>query len=62
MVPEEDSIIQSKILILFFNDNLIFIHGTNDGTELILLNGSISESIFISYCLNTFICVSRQPK
>ncbi len=62
MVPEEESIISSNNLILFFNGNLIFIHGTNDGTELFLLNGSISESNFISFCLNTFIYVSRQPK
>jgi hypothetical protein len=43
MVPEEASIVTSKNLILFFKGNLVFLRGTNGGTEKILLSGSFPD-------------------
>ncbi|WP_263587575.1 hypothetical protein [Sphingopyxis sp. GC21] len=42
--PEEASIVTSNNLILFFKGNLVFVRGTNGGTELFLLSGSFPES------------------
>lgn len=41
--PEEASIVTSKNLILFFKGNLVFLRGTNGGTEKILLSGSFPD-------------------
>ena len=43
MVPEEEAIITSKNLILFFKENLIFLRGTNGGTEKTILSGSFPD-------------------
>jgi hypothetical protein len=43
LVPEEASIVTSKNLILFFKGNLVFLRGTNGGTEKILLSGSFPD-------------------
>jgi hypothetical protein len=44
MVPEEASIVTSNNLILFFKGNLVFVRGTNGGTKLFFLSGSLPES------------------
>lgn len=41
--PEEASIVTSNNLILFFKGNLVFLRGTNGGTEKILLSGSFPD-------------------
>jgi hypothetical protein len=43
MVPEEEEIITSNNLIMFFKDNLILLRGTNGGTEKIILSGSLPD-------------------
>jgi hypothetical protein len=41
--PEEASIITSNNLILFLKENLVFLRGTNGGTEKILLSCSFPD-------------------
>jgi hypothetical protein len=43
MVPEEEAIVLSNKLIMFFKGNLVFLRGTNGGTEKILLSGSFPD-------------------
>jgi hypothetical protein len=41
--PEEEAIITSNNLILFFKENSIFLRGTSGGTEKIILSGSLPD-------------------
>ena len=60
-MPEEASIITSNNLILFSNDDLVFVRGTNGGTDIFFLSGSFPESNSIHTVSIHFFRGHRKP-
>lgn len=63
-MPEEASIVTSNNLKSFFKRNLVFLRGTNGGTEKVLLSGSFPDlklihavSLHAALILCNAICV-----